>query len=125
MMLRKFTLLFLLSLISCTYNNTSKNEIHIFQGRHFDSDQSYQLIIDDGKYIRDISFKNDYRASKFKRLKSYKTDQDSVEVYFKLDNKDTTFVISPSHIDSLLVGSTAYGEIYIGTDQQKSIWQRR
>lgn len=114
-------ILSILTLFACRSNR--KYEVLIYQGFYFKEGQRFKLVIDNGLYSKSRFFKRTYQSGEFKRLKTYRTDRDSIKVYFKLDDKDTVFTMASDYTTRLVVGSSARGKMQVGTDNEADFWE--
>lgn len=124
MTMKRVKSLFLLVLMivcqSCSSDN--KWQIVVYQHLYFKKGQNYELIINDGDFSKSKKFTSDYSSDEYKTLTTFRTNQDSIKIYFKLDQSDTTFTVPSDYTTRLVVGSDAYGGIVIRTDKDESSW---
>ena len=98
------------------------NKIEVYVTEFWQAGQSYSLNIDKSEFEITESFLFDKNIYNRKLRGEYCCTSDSCRVEFKLDNRDTTFFISPRRTKRLTVGSYGDGTILVGTDENKDFW---
>ena|SRR5688572_14374008 len=98
------------------------DKIEVYVTEFWQAGQTYSLNIGKSEFAISESFLFDKNIYNRKLRGEYCCTSDSCRVEFKLDNKDTTFFISPRKTKRLTVGSYGDGTILVGTDENKDFW---
>lgn len=80
----------------------------------------FVLRINDDFHYRDSSDKN--YSKPWSLIKEYFPAGDSINIYLKIDNKDTSFRYNIIGIDSILFGRMPDQKFYIRNNLQKEAW---
>lgn len=118
--MKKFIAIVTLSIIltSCSVNNTS-----IYLMQYLDKGQEVEIIVDDGNYKFNKTYKDGYIDDEYIFIKRYISKKDSIKVYFKTLGKDTTAVF-PISTKKILLGFNIDKEIFICTEKDSLVWKR-
>ncbi|MFS4494492.1 hypothetical protein [Maribacter sp. 2308TA10-17] len=106
----------LILICSCNTEKTS-----FYQGQYFQANQELELIINDGEYVYNKKFVEQYSRGNYQLIKRIKSQNDSIKVYLKIDNKDTLLFL-PSSTEKVLFGNDAYRNLFIYTEKDTVVW---
>ena len=99
---------------------TNDNSIEIYKG-HYHIGDNIKIIVNDGDLEFTESFKGRYDEEQL--LKKYCCKNDSVKIYIKVNQYDTTCYFKCSEIEKFDFISNTEGKIYIITDKDKEYWE--
>lgn len=101
-----------------TISLTQNRSLKIF--RSTEKVNLFVLRINDDFSYRDSLNKN--YSKPWKLIKEYYLAGDSINIYLKIDNKDTSFVYNVIGIDSILFGRMSGQKFYIRNNLHKEAW---
>lgn len=122
---KKFCLWFVIMVALFSCNDKCPEgavEVKIYHGMYFKSGQSYSLSVDNGLYNHTRNFPGKWSRGEYKKITTYCSEKDSIKIEFTLDSNDTSFYMQTNRPRKLVVGSNAYGDFSIGTDEDESFW---
>jgi hypothetical protein len=112
-----------LSAVSCSVpRNCDEPNIQIYQGIYFSPGDHVNLNLGEGALVWNDKFNVAYKKRKYKLIAEFCCKEDSCQVTYRINDRDTTFYIDPGKTKRLMIGSNSKKALIVATDAQTMAW---
>ena len=109
-------------LISLFLSCCNKNNIEIYHSSYFDKNQKLSVNINSGEFVYNREFKEYFSDDKNIKIGSVCLNNERNEIYFKVDDKSSTFII-PTSVSKILLHVNSSGELNMYTERDSLYWR--
>ena len=109
-------------LISPFLSCCNKNNIEIYHSSYFDKNQKLSVNINSGEFVYNREFKEYFSDDKNIKIGSVCLNNERNEIYFKVDDKSSTFII-PTSVSKILLHVNSSGELNMYTERDSLYWR--